>query len=505
MKFSITNTSLPFIPAGLSVVFLRNVTSLESETRKRIEEIVLSEKFEDQAGKTLLIRTEQKRILVVGLGKLEELTMYDWQTALAGVARKAKEMNAKTLTIALPIEEIAKKTSMIPEKLIQGTVEGLSLGAYEFLRHKHIDEQKKEKKIEEVTFCVHTKFEKEVQKGIDVGQRTSKATLFARDLVNEPSSVTTPTFLSLIAQSLAKDNPDISCEILGQKEMEKKGMGGILGIAKGSDEEPKLIVLKYQKGQTHHSRNSDFFNSGNEKTIVLVGKGVTFDSGGLSLKSDANMETMKLDMAGAAAILGIFSVLSEFKLNRNIIGLIPAVENMPSGKAIKPGDIVTSYNGKTIEIISTDAEGRVILADALSFAKTFHPDTIIDLATLTGACSIALGEEIAGLFVNEKILADQLLMLGKETGERLWELPLAKEYEELLKSPVADIKNVAKTRAGGAITGALFLKLFVPENVQWAHIDIGGTAWQEKDSALCSEGGTGFGVRLILEYLSSVR
>jgi leucyl aminopeptidase len=185
----------------------------------------------------------------------------------------------------------------------------------------------------------------------------------------------------------------------------------------------------------------------------------------------------------------------------NIIGLIPAVENMPSGKAIKPGDIVTSCSGKTIEIISTDAEGRVILADALSYAQKFNPHVIIDLATLTGACSIALGEEIAGLFVNEKTLADQLLMLGKETGERLWELPLAKEYEELLKSPVADIKNVAKTRAGGAITGALFLKPFVPENVQWAHIDIAGPAWQEKDSALCPEGGTGFGVRLLLEYL----
>jgi len=479
--------------ADLSVVFYCDLNSLETKTRISVKNIIASEQFEDKQGKILLIRTDKKRILVVGLGKLEELTMHDWQTVLAHVARKAKEVNAKTLTVALPIEEFAKKTSMIPEKLIQGAVEGLTLGAYEFIKHKHVDEQKKEKRIEEVTFCVDVKFEKEVQKGIDVGQRTSKATLFARDLVNEPSSVTTPTFLSLIAQSLAKDNPDISCEILGKKEMEKLGIGGILGIARGSDEEPKFITLKYQPRKTR-----------NGKTIVLVGKGVTFDSGGLSLKSDANMETMKLDMAGAAAILGIFSIISEFKPNINIIGLIPAVENMPSGKAIKPGDIVTSYNGKTIEIISTDAEGRVILADALSFAETFHPDTIIDLATLTGACVVALGEEVAGLFTTDRRLSEHLLIGSSLSGEKLWELPLVKDYEELLKSPVADMKNVSKKRYGGAITGALFLKPFVPEGVPWAHIDIAGPAWQEKDSSLCPEGGTGFGVRLILEYLSTV-
>ena len=472
----------------LSIVFYCDLNSLKTKTRTPIKNIIASEQFEDKAGKTLLIRTEQKRILVVGLGKLEELTMHDWQTVFAQVAKKAKEVNAKILTIALPIEEIAKRTSIIPEKLIQGAVEGLSLGAYEFLKHKHRDEQKKEKKIEEVTFCIDKKFEKEVQKGIVVGQRTSKATLFARDLVNEPSSVTTPTFLSLIAQSLAKDNPDISCEILGQKEMEKKGMGGILGIAKGSDEEPKFITL------TYHSKG--------KKTIVLVGKGITFDSGGLSLKSDKNMENQKMDMAGAAAILAIFSVLSEIKPDTNIIGLIPAVENMPSGKAIKPGDIVTSYSGETIEIISTDAEGRVILADALSFAETFHPDTIIDLATLTGACIVALGEEVAGLFTTDRRLGEHLLTDSTVSGEKLWELPLVKDYEELLKSSVADMKNVSKKRYGGAITGALFLKPFVPEGVPWAHIDIAGPAWQEKDSALCPEGGTGFGVRLILEYLS---
>ena len=484
MKFSLTQKFLFSVPADLSVVFSFDVNSLDAENGKRIEEVIRSERFEDKVGNTLLIRTEDRKLLVVGLGKLEELEMVDWQTALAGVSRKVKEVHAKTVTISFPIKEL-NKIHISPENLVKGAVEGLELGAYEFTKHK-----KKENVsvIDKVTFVVEPQYDKEVKKGIAIGQITSKATLFARDLVNEPSSVTTPTFLSLIAQSLAKESPDITCEVMGEKEIKKLGMGGLIGISKGSDEDPKFIVFSY-KGKT-------------EKTIVLVGKGVTFDSGGLSLKPDKSMETMKLDMAGAASVLGIFSALPKLKPSVNVIGLLPLCENMPSGSAVKPGDILTSYNGKTIEIISTDAEGRVILADALSYAHKFHPDVIIDLATLTGACSIALGEEIAGLFANEKILADQLLAAGKETGERLWELPLAKEYEELLKSPVADIKNVAKTRAGGAITGALFLKPFVPENVQWAHIDIGGTAWEEKSTPLMGEGGTGWGVRLILSFLT---
>jgi len=449
------------------------------------------EGFEDKAGKTILIRTEKRKLLLVGLGKLGELTVLDWQKAFAGVARKAKEVNAKTLTIALPIEELAKKTTMTPQNLIKGAVEGLSLGSYEFLRHKHEDERKKEKKIEEVTFCVDKKFEKEVQKGIEAGELSSKATVFARDLVNEPSSVTTPTFLSLVARSLAKENSEISCTVLGRKEMEKLGMGGILGIAKGSAQEPKFITLAYQPERRH-------------QTVVLVGKGVTFDSGGLSLKKQEGMETMKLDMAGAADILALFSVLPDMKLNVAVIGLIPAVENMPSGTAVKPGDVLTAYNGKTIEVISTDAEGRVILADALSYAKKFNPSVILDLATLTGACIIALGEEVAGFFSNNRALSLSIQKAADKTGEPVWELPLVASYKELLKSAVADLGNVTKNRNAGAITAALFLEAFVPPKIPWAHIDIAGPAWAEKDTVVSPIGATGFGVRLILSYLEAL-
>jgi len=487
MKFLCTQGSFLSVSADVFVVFFFDIHTLDRGNRKQIEEIIHSEQFEDKRGKTLFIRTEDKKILVVGLGKLEELRMVDWQMALSHISRKVKEVYAKTVTISLPIEEISKRSYLSPQNLVKGSVEGLELGAYEFTKHK-----KKEKVsvIDTVTFVVEPHYESDVKKGITAGEITSKATIMARDLVNEPSSVTTPTFLSLIAQSLAHEHPDITCEVMGDKEIKKFGMGGLIGISKGSDEEPKFVILSY-KGK-------------GEKTVVLVGKGVTFDSGGLSLKPDKSMETMKLDMAGAASVLGIFSALPTLKPMVNVIGLLPLCENMPSGSAVKPGDVLTSYNGKTIEIISTDAEGRVILADALSYAEKFHPNVIIDLATLTGACSVALGEEIAGLFANEKALADQLLTAGKKTGERLWELPLAREYEDFLKSPIADIKNVAKTRAGGAITGALFLKPFVPENIPWAHIDIGGTAWDEKNSPFCPEGGTGFGVRLILEYLQSL-
>jgi leucyl aminopeptidase len=267
-------------------------------------------------------------------------------------------------------------------------------------------------------------------------------------------------------------------------------MGGLLGIAKGSDEDPKFIRLAY-KGT-------------GKKTIVLVGKGITFDSGGLSLKPDSGMETMKMDMAGAATVLGIFSALKTVKPAVNVVGLIAACENMPSGKAIKPGDVVTALNGKTIEIINTDAEGRVILADALSYASQFEkPDALIDLATLTGACMVALGEEIAGLFSNDKELAETLKTSAQKTGERVWEMPLVPEYRELIKGKVGDIKNSAGKKYGGAITAALFLENFVDPKIHWAHIDIAGPAFEEKGKPLTPYGGTGFGVRMLLDFINN--
>lgn len=434
-----------------------------------VSELAAAEHFEAKTGNTLLVHTHgkipAKRVLLVGLAD------ENVRVAAATIGKEAVGVAAKTVAIALP-KDMAS----------QPVVEGVALGTYTFTKHKSQESRKKEKHIEEVTVLTTPPKLDAVAAGIGKGEIVSRAVTFARDLVNEPPSITTPTHLASVAKKLAP------CDVRTPKEMDALGMGAILGIARGSDEEPRFIVLKYR--------------GGGRKTICLVGKGITFDTGGLSLKDAKNMETMKLDMAGAAAILGVFSVLPVLKPSINVIGLIAATENMPGPKAVKPGDVVRAMNGKTIEILNTDAEGRVVLADALSYAgATIKPDVIVDLATLTGACMVALGEEIAGLFTDDYALAKQLKDAAGRSGELVWAMPLAKEYKELLKSEVADVKNISGSKYGGAITGALFLKEFVPKGIPWAHLDIAGPAWAEKDAALTPKGGTGFGVRLILEFL----
>ncbi|MDZ7587183.1 MAG: M17 family metallopeptidase, partial [Patescibacteria group bacterium] len=288
--------------------------------------------------------------------------------------------------------------------------------------------------------------------------------------------------------------------------------GGILGVARGSDEPPKLIRLEYKHPTLRpirHAQGEQVSAKGEvrpgwqNKKIVLVGKAITFDTGGLGLKPGEAMETMKLDMAGGAAILGVFSVLSRLKPKVWVVGFIPATENMPSGRALKPGDVLRIRNGKTVEVAHTDAEGRIILADALSLGVEEKPGLLLDLATLTGACMVALGEEIAGVFSTDKTAVEKLEKAAQEAGEKVWSLPLVKEYKEFLKSPVADLRNISKVKYGGAITAALFLEEFV-DNVPWVHLDIAGPAYAEKDTPLVPQGGSGFGVRTILNFLENL-
>ncbi|MEK7119911.1 MAG: M17 family peptidase N-terminal domain-containing protein, partial [Patescibacteria group bacterium] len=347
-----------------------------------------SKEFDGEQGDILLLHSHgnipAKWVAIVGLGKTSELTVSDLQTIAAKIGKKAKEVAAKTVAIALPKELQA-----------QAIVEGLTLGTYTFSKHKSEETRNKEKHIEEVSILTTPPKLNAVVAGISRGETVSQAVMFARDLVNEPPSFTTPTHLADVAGKLVKGHANMSCEVFGPKEMKTLGMEAILGIARGSDEEPRFIHLSYK--------------GGGGKTVCLVGKGITFDTGGLSLKDSKNMETMKLDMAGAAAILGVFSVLPILKPNINVVGLIAATENMPGPKAIKPGDVVAAMNGKTIEILNTDAEGRVVLADALSYAGAkVKSDAIVDLATLTGACMVALGEEIAGMFTDDVTLAEEL-------------------------------------------------------------------------------------------------
>lgn len=477
MKFQAKVTEVTNVEADLLAVFSG------SEEEKKVDaalggmlgEIAAAEAFEAKEGNILLIHTHgkipAKRVALVGVEKPSE--------AAAKIGRKAKEVAASRLAIALP-----KNLES------QAIVEGVSLGTYTFTKHKSEEARKKEKHIEEVFIVTTPPRLNAVDAGIRRGETVSRAVVVARDLVNEPPSVTTPTHLADVAKKLVKGQAGMSCEVLGPKEMKALGMGGIMGIARGSDEEPRFIVLKYR--------------GGGRKTVCLAGKGITFDTGGLSLKDAKNMEAMKQDMAGAAAILGVFSVLPILKPKMNVVGLIAATENMPGPSAVKPGDVVRAMNGKSIEILNTDAEGRVVLADALSYAGVkVKADVIVDLATLTGACMVALGEEIAGLFTEDQTLAEQLKDAASATGEHIWAMPLAKEYRELLKSDVADVKNISGSKYGGAINGALFLQEFVPEGVPWAHLDIAGPSWAEKDAPLTPKGGTGFGVRMILQFLES--
>lgn len=456
-------------------------------------EVGSTESFEGKIAETVQIHSHgqipAKRILLVGLGKISELKTTDLQKAAAVIARLSKKVSAKKVAIAAPVELLEK---FGPEKLGEGLVEGFELGAYSFIKHKSAECQKKEKIIDEVTILVSPNKLTSVDNGITRGQIISSAVTYARNLVNEPPSVTTPSYLAEEAKALVKGQQLFSCEVLGKSDMQKLGMNALLAIARGSDEEPKFIKLDYRGGGT--------------KTICLVGKGITFDTGGLSLKPGEHMETMKLDMAGAAAILAIFKALSAFKPKINVVGLISASENMPGPHAIKPGDIVKAMNGKSIEILNTDAEGRVVLSDALAYAGLkVKPDMLIDLATLTGACMVALGEDVAGIFTNDKSLGEALKTSAEKSGEKIWELPLVAEYKELLKSPVADVKNISKSHYGGAITAALFLQEFVPAKTPWAHLDIAGPAFAEKDSALSPAGGTGYGVRLVLDWLLSLK
>lgn len=459
---------------------------------RELSELAQAEGYDAEFGKIFFMhahgKISAKRIALVGLGKLEELDMNRLQVLAATIGRKATSSGVQSVALAIP-EEIF---TLFPiSDGAQGFVEGMLLGTYTFLKHKHKESQDSDKQIKDVVLLTPPGRLNSVVAGIEKGEHVATAVMYARDLVNEPPSVTTPIHLAQVATTLVKDKTNMTADIFDSSQIKKLGMGGLLGIARGSDEEPRFIKLSY--------------HGGGRKTICLIGKGITFDTGGLSLKPAEGMETMKLDMAGAAVILGIFRVLPLLKLKVTVIGLIPATENMPGSKAVKPGDVVTAMNGKTIEILNTDAEGRVVLADALSYAvEKVKPDVIIDLATLTGACMVALGEEITGLFVNNTTLGTALKDSAQKSGEKVWELPLAREYKDLIKSKVADIKNISGKRYGGAINGALFLQEFVPDDIPWAHLDIAGPAFAQSDAPLTPHGGTGFGVRMLLHYFLSL-
>ena len=424
-----------------------------------------------------------KRILLVGLGKQADLNTEKIRRAFGSVGRKVKELKLRSVTVQSFESNVAGVTLRASS---QAMVEGIVLSQYRMDRYK-TGEQAKTPVLEKLILVKEDrKGLGDVKKGIENGGVLAWATGLARDLGNMPGNDLTPTRLASEAEKLA-DQFKLKCTILSEPEIKKLRMNSFLAVAAGSKQPPKLIVLEYSPGRKAIS------------TLALVGKGITFDAGGLSLKPTDMMLEMKGDMMGGAVVISSLAACAKLKLPVRVIGIVPATENLPSGSALKIGDIITSHSGRTIEVLNTDAEGRLILADALSYARTFKPDAVVDVATLTGSIKIALGNICAGLFGNNRKLITRMIQAGETSGERVWEMPMWEEYAEALKSDLADIKNVGG-RNGGSILAAKFLQTFVGD-LPWVHLDIAAVDAREKEESYYSKGATGFGVRLALQFL----
>ena len=423
------------------------------------------------------------RLLLVGLGRQTEFRSEAYAAAFATVVRALKESTAEEILLTLP--ETAPDACDWSAR-IRHAVIALRDAAYVFADYRRKSaEPEKSPPPKKLAFLVARSEQAAAKAALAEGEAIADGIALARDLGNQPGNVCTPAFLARAAEKLAKTE-GVSCKVLEQKDMEKLGMGALLAVAQGSRQPPKFIILRWKGAPS------------DEAPIVLVGKGITFDSGGISLKPATGMEEMKYDMCGAAAVLGALRTAARLKLPLNLVVLVPACENMPGGRAVRPGDIVTSLSGQTIEILNTDAEGRLILCDALTYAERFKPAAILDVATLTGACVVALGTVASGLFASEEALAGELETASKTSGDKVWRLPLWPEYQESLKSAFADMANVASAagRPAGAVTAACFLSRFTGET-PWAHLDIAGTAWNSR----APKGATGRPVSLLAHFL----
>ena len=412
------------------------------------------------------------RVVVAGLGKRADLDAERLRVAAALVAKEAGRLEAGALAWALP-EGI--DAAVAAEAIVTGTV----LGSYRYDRFRAEDPDEPVPRIESLTLLGPA----EAAGAAAAAGVVAAATNRARDLQSTPANFATPGYLGERAEQIAAAHDSVSAEVLGLEQIEAKKMGGLIAVSQGSAEEPRLIVLRYAGG-------------GSGPTLGFVGKGVTFDTGGISLKPSAGMQEMKYDMSGGAVVLEAVAAIAELGLPVDLVAVVPATENMPSGTAIKPGDVITQYNGKTVEVNNTDAEGRLILADALAYAVELGAERLVDLATLTGAVLVALGSTYAGVISNDDDLAAAVTAAGEETGELVWRLPLHPEYKEIMKGTVADLSNLGSKREAGTITAASFLEEFV-DGTPWAHLDIAGTAW-DVGREYTGKDASGYGVRLLV-------
>ena len=458
---------------------------LDKVSRGYLTAILKRGDIKGRQGETLMLHnvpwTQCERVLLVGCGKKKDLDAATYRKVAAQAARALDKAGVK--------EAYCYLTELAPDGhdqpwAVRNTVEATAGALYRFNRLKTQDKQNA--RLRRLIFdAADRDLARATRKAIREGKAVAKGRALARDLANLPGNHCTPSYLAEQARELAGHHPNLKVKVLDEKKMESLNMGALLAVARGSREPARLIVLEYQGGDK------------GDKPCVLVGKGITFDSGGISIKPSPAMDEMKYDMSGAASVLGTLCAVAEMRLPLNVVGIIPSCENLPDGNAVKPGDIVTSMSGQTIEILNTDAEGRLILCDALTYSERYAPDTVVDIATLTGACVIALGKHYSGLLGNDQPLINDLLAAGEESGDVAWQLPMGKEYQQQLKSNFADMANIGG-REGGTITAACFLSRFT-ENLRWAHLDIAGTAWLSGQK----KGATGRPVPLLVQYLQN--
>jgi leucyl aminopeptidase len=466
-----------------------DIATIDKALDRTISQLIARGEIKGKLNETTLIHSLGKlpaaRVVVVGLGKKPELTQDKIRGAIAETCRLLRQKHVDIITTPAPRPESAGITL---ESAAQAITEGALLGLYSF--RKHITKEAEYGEIKQLTIIHADKTKLPVlEQGCYKGRVLAEATNLARDMVNEPANYMTPSHMADMAIKLS-ESYGLKLSILEREQMQELGMGALLGVAQGSRQPPKFIVLHY-KGSD--AKGID---------IALVGKGITFDSGGISIKPSEGMGEMKGDMAGGAAVMTAISAIAQLKPKINVMSIIPATENLPDGNALKPADILTAMNGKTIEIISTDAEGRLILADALAYANKLEAKSIVDVATLTGACRVALGTICSGAFTNNQKLTDKVIAAGVEAGERIWQMPMYEEYNEQNKSQVADIKNTGG-RGGGAITAAQFLAEFVGDT-PWVHLDIAGTSMSDKEQSYQVKGATGVPVRTLVNLTLSL-
>lgn len=453
----------------------------------QLQELRTSGEFSGKNQQAVLLHTRgvipAKRILLMGLGKKKDVTLDRIRQAMGTASKKVRQTGAQQVSAPVIGTEALRAS---PADIAQAMVEGTILGGYRFT-HYRSDNGEPSKDIQSLTvLAMNATQVKGIKTGLRLGEASANATAFARDLCNHPANVMTPSRVVQEAEHIA-DDAKVELTVLEWEDQERLGMGGLLGVSRGSQESPKFIILEYSGGRKK------------EAPIVLVGKTVTFDSGGISLKPSENMEQMKADMTGGAEVLGAVRAAAQLRLPLNVVGILPATENMPGGRATKPGDILRMLNGKTVEVQNTDAEGRLILADGLAYAARLNPQCVVDVATLTGACIVALGQFAIGMFGNDARLKAALTKAGEQAGERVWEMPLWDEYFEQLKSDVADMRNIGG-RGGGMITAAMFLSKFVGE-CPWVHLDIASTDWSAAERPYLSKGPTAIGTRLLVQFL----